>query len=947
MRTLKMTSVLLLGLFSFRFCVAQDSIQLKDASEIRYKAEKIIKELNDLLNVLSNSDIESKEKNDLIVNSYSNSTNRIFKDSSVLVEDDTNPAFKSTNQSKDETISNYLKDFDLFYKKSDDGSVELNNIRSSKVKKSDNIYVKVYFTSFFKNKSMNDSSYSMTNRVAEVRASKERNKWEIHIGRIGFFNPSDTVKDVLNDIPIIYVSTQKTFSSPADSAAAIAAQQTFEEELTADRRKKEAEEENYKRERIKSLLNKGDKALEQNDFTGALKSYTDAKEIDPYDLSVRASISKARNLEQTSAISSKQLYEKLIQKARLEENNRLYENALRDYKTAFTLKPEEAVNFDAHIKELTVKFRTLSELEEKYKANLFKDAIKDYDKAIKKDSKNSDYYLGRGKCYDKTGEFSKALKDYTQSYNLDNNNLGALKYRADLYERTNEPFKALTDYKTYLTIDKENTDMYEKISALHVLLKQSNEAIEDLDQAIEVNPKASHVYLSKGLLLYEKSEYKNAADNFTTTIKIDSNNALAYYSRGKCMLDMDNVPRAAADFNSARNKGIDENNLRNIQTFAETFFKKSGAKYNAGSIDEAIVLVDDAILIDPNSSQYRFSRGEYYYSLGNYKEAITSYDQAIKIKDNYNEAYYKRGFAYYRLGNYKTGIENFTAVLRNSPQDVMAQKGAADCNFALADYTSAAQGYENCIRLINLTKGFNNPSTEAEIYNMKGKSYFELSNNEKALADFKNALKYNKDYPEAYFNRGHTYYKMNQLSDAIEDINKAINTEGKHYEWSYILGKAYQDKKDFANAANSYSNCIKLDTLNKIPDAVYHLGYCNYQLQNYPGALDNYTRSLNLRLDSSINSFNNELGNIYLNLGKYDSAYTYFNKSYTKDNNDGFATFGIAASVLSLGKKDESLTWFEKSFKTKAVKYSDIKKDKIIASIRDDKRFKELLKKYY
>src|SRR4029077_11260786 len=105
--------------------------------------------------------------------------------------------------------------------------------------------------------------------------------------------------------------------------------------------------------------------------------------------------------------------------------------------------------------------------------------------------------------------------------------------------------------------------------ALHVLLKQRNEAIEDLDQAIEVNPKASHVYLSKGLLLYEKSEYKNASDKFTTTIKIDSNNALAYYSRGKCMLDMDNVPRAAADFNSARNKGIDENNLRNIQTFAE------------------------------------------------------------------------------------------------------------------------------------------------------------------------------------------------------------------------------------------------------------------------------------------------------------------------------------------------------------------------------------------
>lgn len=946
MRTLLLTLFALANFLAFQRSQAQDSISIKDAGDIRFKAERIVKEFNDLLNVLSNNDIESKEKYELIVNSYSGSANRIFKDSSVLVEDDTNPAFKSAGQSKDESVGNYLKDFDLFYQKSDEPSVELKNVKSSKVKKTDNVYVKVYFNSSFKNKSSNDVSYSVTNRVVEVRVVKEKSKWEVYIGRIGFFNPIDTVGDVANDLPLIPLSSPRNMAATKDSVAAFAEQKSFEDQLTEERRKKEADEESVKRERIRSLLDKGDKALQQNDFTGALKYYSDAKEIDPYDLSVLASISKARNLEQTNTLSSKQMYDKLILKAKLEENNRLYENALSDYKAAFALKPEEEANYAQHIKELTVKFRTLSELEEKYNAGLYKDAIKDYDKAIKKDNKNSDYYLGRGKCYDKIADYSKALKDYSQAYDLDNNNLGALKYRAQLYEKTNEPFKALTDYKTYLTIDKENMEIYEEIAGLHVLLKQRDEAIANLDQALDVNPKAAHIYLTKGLLLLDKNDYANASENFSNTIKIDNTSALAYYNRGKCMLFLNDIEKAAADFNSARNKKLDATNVENIKSFAAGFYQRAAAKFSAGKMDSAIILIDYAILVDPTSSQYEFTRGEYYYTINNNQEAINSYDQAIKIKDNYVEALYKRGLSYYNLTEYQKGIDNFNAVLQQKPQDIMAQKGLGDCSFALGNFARASQAFDYSIKLIGNAKGFN-INVEAEVYNMKGRSYFEQANYETALSDFKSAIKAKKDFPDAYFNRGYTYFKTNHPSDAIEDINTALNSEHGHFQWDYVLGQAYEAKKEYASAAQAFGNCIKSDSLHRMPDAMYHEGYCYYQSQNYAKALDDYSRTILLKLDTSIASFNTEFGNIYLSLGKYDSALSYFYKSYAKNPNDGLCTYGIATAILSQGKTDESLAWFEKSFKTKAVKYSDIKKDKLIAAVRDDKRFKDLLKQYY
>jgi tetratricopeptide (TPR) repeat protein len=942
---LKLTTFILLML-SGTLCKSQDSISIKDAGDIQFKAEKLVKELNDLLVILSANDMETKEKDEIIANSYSGSANRIFTDSSVLVEDDTNPMFIKSGQSKDETVPIYLHDFDLFYSKSDDRSVDLNNVKSSKVKKSKNVYVKVYFTSLFKNKSSSDGTYTPTNRVAEIIATKENNKWNVLISRLGFFSPADTVHDVLNDLRIFYVNKSLS-TNPRDSAAAVTAQRSFEEQLTAERRQKDADEERIKQERVNQLLNKSDKALEENDFTGALKYLTDAKEIDQFNPTIRGAITRVRNQESMSKISTSQMYDRLIQKAKLEENNRLYENALTDYKQAFSIKPEEQPAYDIHLKELTVKFRTISEEEDKYKAGLYKEAIKDYEKAIKKDNNNSDYYFGIGKCYDKLGDASKALKYYTQAYVLDNNNLGAIKYRAELYERNNEYFKALTDYKTYLTIDKSNTEVYERISALHVLLNQNKEAIEDLNKAIDANPKVSHLYLSKGILLYQNRDYKQAAENFTNAIQLDSANANAYFQRGKCMMLRNDIRSAASDFDRARANKLDEQDTKSIDAYAEAVYQRAASNFSNRKMDSALVLIDQAILFNPLSPLYRFERGEYYYFIKNNQEAIFSYNEAVRLNDAYGEAYYRRGCAYFNLGNYPAAVENFNSALKINPQYILAQKGLADSYFAAASYPESISAMETCIKMITTSKTSFSQDTQSEIYNTLGKDYFETSMYDKALAAFKLSLKYNKDNAEALYYRGYTYYKTSQPSGAIEDVGKSLQLQPGHKERNFLMGEIYSSKKDYDNAARYFGYCIRLDSAVSIPDAIYLQGYSNYEMHNYTAALPNYTRCTELKIDSSKPSFNSELGNIYLNMHKYDSSYFYFNKALSRNAGDGIACYGIATTLLLQGKKEESFVWFEKSFSVKEPTYAEIKKDKLIENIRDDKRFKQLLKKYY
>ena len=57
--------------------------------------------------------------------------------------------------------------------------------------------------------------------------------------------------------------------------------------------------------------------------------------------------------------------------------------------------------------------------------------------------------------------------------------------------------------------------------------------------------------------------------------------------------------------------------------------------------------------------------------------------------------------------------------------------------------------------------------------------------------------------------------------------------------------------------------------------------------------------------------------------------------------------YGIGSSLFLKGKKEEALPWFEKSFQTKSIQSADIKKDKLIAGLKNEKDFKALMKKYF
>jgi tetratricopeptide (TPR) repeat protein len=142
-----------------------------------------------------------------------------------------------------------------------------------------------------------------------------------------------------------------------------------------------------------------------------------------------------------------------IDQARIEENKRNYQTAINLYSRAIELAPEKRDLYEPRIKELNTSFRILADLQDKYNAGDYKGAIKVYTELLKKPElnsgySNSDYYLGRAKCFDKMGQLTKsyneqveyyneALHDYVRSYGYDHDNVETIRCRADLNRRMN------------------------------------------------------------------------------------------------------------------------------------------------------------------------------------------------------------------------------------------------------------------------------------------------------------------------------------------------------------------------------------------------------------------------------------------------------------------------------------------------------------------------------
>ncbi|HZV71888.1 MAG TPA: tetratricopeptide repeat protein [Saprospiraceae bacterium] len=159
------------------------------------------------------------------------------------------------------------------------------------------------------------------------------------------------------------------------------------------------------------------------------------------------------------------------------------QEALSDYDAAIRLKPDGAL------------YNSRAKLY--FNLQKYQEAMDDYNRAIKSDSTQGEYFVNRGAVYALSGQLQQALNDFTKGLELDPKHANGYKNRSLVYQSFSQWDKALNDINIYLGMHPEDADLWYESGRLKNIINQPAAAITDLDRAIQLNSK-------QGLYYYEK-----------------------------------------------------------------------------------------------------------------------------------------------------------------------------------------------------------------------------------------------------------------------------------------------------------------------------------------------------------------------------------------------------------------------------------------------------------
>jgi len=293
--------------------------------------------------------------------------------------------------------------------------------------------------------------------------------------------------------------------------------------------------------------------------------------------------------------------------------------------------------------------------------------------------------------------------------------------------------------------------------------------------------------------------------------------------------------------------------------------------------------------------------GEYYVNQNDYDQAITFFREANtmdpknkKASDGLSEVLALKGNDVLLNDAPQMAQKFFDEALKLNAKNSPAYYGLGEVYSALDDDEKAIVNYENALKY---------DSELTAIYVPLGILYYQRGNAgdiEKADPMLTKALAISPDDAETQYFLGLIRYGQNRDQEALIAFTKAKSLDPKYSEAFVASGNTQMRLNQPETAVADYTKATELKS--DYFEAWYGLGTAEQQLANYENAVKAYKRASELKNDNSDVFLN--LGNVYRELGKYNDAEGSYNlavlflereKDYNKlDAADIYSNIGYA-----------------------------------------------------
>lgn len=507
-----------------------------------------------------------------------------------------------------------------------------------------------------------------------------------------------------------------------------------------------------------------------------------------------------------------------------------------------------------------------------YKEKKYIQAIAVLSAGIERNSDNPNLIYYRGLAHEKQADLESAISDFEEYINLAENggkfNIDRVRERIDIVktggntENLSESednafdlgkllgslgiavggavqFANNNEDESKLVIDNDKEE--ENSSGISFTL---NSEEDFFDVVTDNDQETARAYFLKGNQDHRNKDYESAINNITCGIQLNPNNALSYHVRAHSFLNLKKFDQALKDYSTYLHLHPDELSLTfPLEIILACMDNKNWSR--------ARDIYTEAISYYPNNANLYFCRGQMNRIMENWDSALVDLNKSIDFDNEVSDYYCERAVIHDHIGNIISAISDcqMTLELRGKKRNIFTGR--------LITEESGQINVEE--RIIELQKRIGSQEALKEKTGLvveekkiefakqhaaKGYDFQELSENDKAIAEYEISINLDPNFEMPYELLSAIYSGRKDWGKAYSYISEAIRINPSNAETRNNLGVVYMETGRFDEAVNAFQSAIKIR-----PDyasAYHNLGATYIQKQEYIPAISSLTKAIDL-----------------------------------------------------------------------------------------------------
>lgn len=369
-----------------------------------------------------------------------------------------------------------------------------------------------------------------------------------------------------------------------------------------------------------------------------------------------------------------------------------------------------------------------------------KQAIQAVSEEIRRSPNSPMAYCKRARKYTQLGLFKEAIKDYSKAISLNQNSssAGGFVYQMRGYCKVQiGDYKgSISDFSKVLASNpKSGAALYNRAAAYEKIGRKDLAKLDRMALSkIHFSPESCQ-QISYARYLMHNGEYTQALALYERKIKEEPSNSFAYMGRAQCFHKLNQPAKALEDIKK----------LESMQTsLAPCSVLKATILLEGEKFDECIEACTKELTSRPNNAVLLILSAKAHKAKGDFRKAIEDYSNAIKIDPSNTENYSARSQLYERLGDLTKALKDCSHMVSLNNKDSSALCTRALLYRKLKENDKALEDLNNAIRI--------SPKDEF-LYAKRAEIYYSKRLFSEALKDYTKAKELdpaNQKYYENY-----------------------------------------------------------------------------------------------------------------------------------------------------------------------------------------------------